>query len=174
MRRIGIAAIIAAVIAAILAGTISGSALAQSLRPAYAPDGVSQSAQSLPIKRVVHVQRVTSALAPKTAPSRAAAVPRSDGTVTAPTYATPAPQPPIRGLNAFFATIFVGPIMLSHAFRPNESTYYAAPPGSASPAYAPQAYAAPNQADPRDGPICHRQTGMAGLAAAGGNAGAAA
>ena len=43
--------------------------------------------------------------------------------------------------------------MLSHAFRRNESTYYAAPPGSASPAYAPQAYAAPNRADPRDGPI---------------------
>jgi lipoprotein-anchoring transpeptidase ErfK/SrfK len=62
-------------------------------------------------------------------------------------------QPPNRGLNAFFATIFAGPIMLSHAFWPNESTYYAAPPGSASPAYAPQAYAAPNQADPRDGPI---------------------
>ena len=56
-------------------------------------------------------------------------------------------------MNDFFAAIFAGPIMLSHAFRRNESTYYAAPPGSASPAYAPQAYAAPNRADPRDGPI---------------------
>jgi len=85
MRRIGIAAIIAAVIAAILAGTVSGSALAQSLRPAYAPNGASQSAQSVPIKRVLHVQKVTSTIAPKAAPSRAAAVPQSDGAVTAPT-----------------------------------------------------------------------------------------
>jgi lipoprotein-anchoring transpeptidase ErfK/SrfK len=100
-----------------------------------------------------HVQKVTSALAPKTAPSRAATVPQTDSTVTAPTYATPAPSPSNRGLNEFFATIFAGPIMLSRAFRANESTYYAAPPGSASPAYAPQAYAAPNQPDPRDGPI---------------------
>ena len=41
--------------------------------------------------------------------------------------------------------------MLSHAFRPGESTYYAAPPGNHFAGYAPQAYAAPN--DPRDGPI---------------------
>jgi hypothetical protein len=135
MRRIGIAAIIAAVIAAVLAGTVSGSALAQSLRPAYAPNGASQSAQSVPIKRVLHVQKVTSAIAPKAAPSRAAAVPQSDGAVTAPTYATPAASssPSNRGVNDFFAAIFAGPIMLSHAFRRNESTYYAAPPGSASP-----------------------------------------
>jgi lipoprotein-anchoring transpeptidase ErfK/SrfK len=129
-----------------------GSALAQSLRPACAPNGASQ---SMPIKSVLHVQKVTSTIAPKAAPSRPAAVPQSDGAVTAPTYATPAASysPSNRGVNNFFAAIFAGPIMLSNAFRRNESTYYAAPPGNASPAYAPRAYAAPNQADPRDGPI---------------------
>ena len=35
-------------IAAILAGTFSTLAFAQSLRPTYAPDGASQSAQSVP------------------------------------------------------------------------------------------------------------------------------
>ena len=65
-------------IAAILAGTFSGSALAQSLRPTYAPDGASQSAQSVSPKRVAHAQKVTSTIAPKTAPLRAAAVPQSD------------------------------------------------------------------------------------------------
>jgi lipoprotein-anchoring transpeptidase ErfK/SrfK len=59
--------------------------------------------------------------------------------------------PSNRGLNDFFATIFAGPTMLSHAFRPGESTYYAAPSGNTSPAYGPQSYATPN--DPRDGPI---------------------
>jgi lipoprotein-anchoring transpeptidase ErfK/SrfK len=147
MRRIGIAVI--------LTGMLSGPALAQSLRPAFAPDGASQSAQSAPIKRGVHVQKVTPTIAPKAAPSRAAAMRQSDGAAAAQSYAAPAASPPPsnRGSNNFFATIFAGPIMLAHAFRPNESTYYAAPPGSASPAYAPQAYAAPNQADPRDGSI---------------------
>ncbi len=147
MRRIGIAVI--------LTGMLSGPALAQSLRPAFARDSASQSAQSVPIKRIVHVQKVAPTVAPRAAPSRAAAVRQSDGGAAAQSYAAPAASPPPsnRGLNDFFATIFAGPIMLAHAFRPNESTYYAAPPGSASPAYAPQAYAAPNQADPRDGPI---------------------
>jgi lipoprotein-anchoring transpeptidase ErfK/SrfK len=142
-------------IAAILAGTFSGSALAQSLRPTYAPDGASQSAQSVPPKRVAHAQKVTSTIAPRSTPSRAAAVPQSDRAVTAQTYAAPAAvtPPSNRGLDEFFATIFAGPIMLAHAFRPGESTYYAAPPGNASQAFAPQAYAAPNQTDPRDGPI---------------------
>jgi lipoprotein-anchoring transpeptidase ErfK/SrfK len=155
MRRIGIAAITAAIIAAILAGTLSGSALAQSLRPTYAPDGASQSAQSVPIKRVAHVRKVTSTIAPKAAPSRAAAMRQSDSAVTAQSYAAPAASPPPsnRGLNDFFATIFAGPIVLTHAFRPGDGAYYMRPPGYASPAYAPQAYAAPNQADPRDGPI---------------------
>jgi lipoprotein-anchoring transpeptidase ErfK/SrfK len=150
MRRIGIAVI--------LTGMLSGPALAQSLRPAFAPDGASQSAQSVPIKRVVHVRKLTSTIAPKAVPSRAAAVRQSEGAAAAQSYAAPAasPSPSNRGLNDFFAAIFAGPIMLAHGFRPNEPTYYAAPPGSASPAYAPQAYAAPNQADPRDprdGPI---------------------
>jgi lipoprotein-anchoring transpeptidase ErfK/SrfK len=142
-------------IAAILAGTLSGSALAQSLRPSYAPDAVSHSTQSVPTKRVVQAHKV----APKPAPSRSA-VPQSDSAATAQTYAAPAaaPEPSNRGLHDFFATIFAGPILLSRAFRPGESTYYASPPGNASPgyapqAYAPQAYATPNQTDPRDGPI---------------------
>jgi hypothetical protein len=120
-------------IAAILAGTFSGPAPAQSLRPSYAPDGVSQYAQSVPLKRVVHAQKVTSTIAPKTAPSHSAAVSQSDSAATAPTYAAPStvPPPSNRGLNDFFATIFAGPIMLAHAFRPGESTYYAVPPGNA-------------------------------------------
>jgi hypothetical protein len=99
MWRIGIAAIVSA----ILAGTLPGAALAQSLRPTYAPDGASQSAQSVPIKRVVHIQKVTSTIAPKVAPSRAAAVRQNDGAVTAQSYAAPAasPPPPNRGLNDF-------------------------------------------------------------------------
>jgi lipoprotein-anchoring transpeptidase ErfK/SrfK len=39
-----------------------------------------------------------------------------------------------------------------HITRYRQATRYAVPPGNASPAYAPQAYAA-NQTDPRDGPI---------------------
>jgi len=142
-------------IAAILTGTFSGSAMAQSLRPSYTPDGASQSAHSVPLRRAAHAQKVTSTIAPKTASLRAAAVPQSDSAATAQTYAVPVavPPPSNRGLNDFFATIFAGPIMLAHAFRPAESTYYAAPPGNAPQAYAPQAYAAPNQTDPRDGPI---------------------
>jgi lipoprotein-anchoring transpeptidase ErfK/SrfK len=140
-------------IAAILAGTFSCSALPQTLRPAYAPDGASQSAQSVPLKRAVHARKVSIALKP--APSRSAAVPQSDTTAAAQSYAASAvaPAPPNRGLHDFFATIFAGPILLARAFRPGESTYDASPPGNASPAYAPQAYAASNQTDPRDGPI---------------------
>jgi lipoprotein-anchoring transpeptidase ErfK/SrfK len=150
-------------IAAILVGTFSASASAQSLRPSYAPDGRSQSAQS--VNRVVHTQKVTLTTAPKSTPSRAAPVPLSEGALAAQTYATPAavPPPSNRGLRDFFATIFAGPTMLAHALRPGESTYYYATPGTTSPAYgssayAPQAYgsqayASPNQADARDGPI---------------------
>jgi lipoprotein-anchoring transpeptidase ErfK/SrfK len=151
MRRVGIAAIIAA----ISTGTLPGSVPAQSLRPTYAPDGASQSAPSVPIKRLVNVRKVTSTIAPQAAPSRAAAMRQSDSAVTAQRYAAPAAStpPPNRGLNDFFATIFAGPIMLTRAFRPGDSVYYMRPPGYASPAYAPQAYAVPSQADPRDGPI---------------------
>jgi lipoprotein-anchoring transpeptidase ErfK/SrfK len=145
-------------IAAILAGTFSGSALAQVLRPAYAPDGASQFTPSAPTARVVHARKVAPTIARKPAPSRFAAVPQN--AATAQTYAAPAaaPAPPNRGLHDFFATIFGGPILLARAFRPGESTYYASPPGNALPdyapqAYAPQAYAAPDQSDPRDGPI---------------------
>jgi lipoprotein-anchoring transpeptidase ErfK/SrfK len=147
-------------IAVILASTFACSTVAQSLRPAYAPDSASQSAQSARPNRVVHSQKVTTTIAPKTVRLRAAAVPQSNNAATAQTYAAPVavPPPPNRGLNDFFATIFAGPIMLSRAFHPGEPTYYAAPqgtmsPGYASPSYAPQAYAAPNQTDPRDGPI---------------------
>jgi lipoprotein-anchoring transpeptidase ErfK/SrfK len=142
-------------IAAILAGTLSGSALAQSLRPSYAPDGVSQSTQSVPTKRVAHARKV----APKPAPSHSVVL-HSDSAAPAQSYAGPAavPEPSSRGLHDFFATIFAGPILLSRAFRSGESTYYASPPGNASPgyapqAYAPQAYATSNQTDPRDGSI---------------------
>ena len=61
------------------------------------------------------------------------------------------PQNP--GIHDFFAAIFAGPIMLAHAFRPAPLPYNTAPPANASVAYAPQAYAAPDQSDPRDYPI---------------------
>ncbi|MGA8699492.1 MAG: hypothetical protein WB689_37845 [Xanthobacteraceae bacterium] len=147
MRRICIAAMIAAILAAILAGTFSDSALAQSLRPSYAPDGASQSAHSESIKRVAHARNVATKPAPKSMPARPTTVPQNEAAVAAQTCGvSPAgtTAPPNRGLHDFFATIFAGPIMLAHAFRPNESAYYAAPPGTVSPAYAPQAYAAPN------------------------------
>lgn len=157
MRRICIAAIIAAIIAGLLAGTFSDSALAQSLRPSFAPDGASQSIQSVPPKRVVQTRKMAPPIARR--PSRSP-LPQSDGASTAQAYTAPAvaAAPPNRGLNDFFATIFAGPIMLAHAFRPAESTYYAPPPGNASPAYAPSAYAPSayatgNQPDPRDTPI---------------------
>jgi lipoprotein-anchoring transpeptidase ErfK/SrfK len=63
-----------------------------------------------------------------------------------------APPPENRGLHDFFATIFAGPILLPRAFRPNESPYGASPV-YAPQSYGPQAYAAPYQADARDGPI---------------------
>jgi lipoprotein-anchoring transpeptidase ErfK/SrfK len=141
-------------IAAILTATLSNAVLAQSLRPSYGPDGASQSSRALATQRVAHAQKLTrlraQKLAPNTMPARAAALPQHDAATAAQTYATSAA--PNRGLQDFFATIFAGPILLSRAFRPGESTYYA-PPGSGSPAYAPQAYAAPNQTDPREGPI---------------------
>jgi lipoprotein-anchoring transpeptidase ErfK/SrfK len=84
-------------------------------------------------------------------PARAAALPQDDLAAAAQTYA--APGAPNRGLQDFFATIFAGPILLSRAFRPGESATYAPPRGNGSPTYAPTAYAAPNQSDPRDGPI---------------------
>jgi len=62
----------------------------------------------------------------------------------APQAASTSPGP---GIHDFFATIFAGPIMLSRAFRPAESQYNGGQGGNASPAYPPQAYAAPNQTD---------------------------
>jgi lipoprotein-anchoring transpeptidase ErfK/SrfK len=142
MRRICIPATL---IAPILAGAISGSALAQSLRPSFTPDGMSQAAPQVASKRIVHAHKVAPTIALQPAPSRSAAVPQS--------YAAPmaAPPPANPGLHDFFATIFAGPILLSRAFRPSEPSY-------GSPAYPPQgyvqqAYAAPNQTDPRDGAI---------------------
>jgi len=40
--------------------------------------------------------------------------------------------------------------MLAHAFRPADSPYYGGQGGNTSPAYPPQAYAAPNQTDAAD------------------------
>jgi lipoprotein-anchoring transpeptidase ErfK/SrfK len=139
-------------IAAILTVGLSSSAPAQSLRPSYAPDGASQTSQGSAVPRVARAQKLTPPRpkpAPRIMPSRAAALPQAEPAIAAPTYA--APGAPNGGLQDFFATIFAGPTLLSRAFRPGESTYYA-PGGSGSPAYAPQAYAAPNQSDPRDGP----------------------
>jgi lipoprotein-anchoring transpeptidase ErfK/SrfK len=137
-------------IAVILTASLSSAALAQSLRPSYAPDGESRSAHGSAAGRVAHAQKIARAKpAPSTIPLRAAALPQDPTAPAAQTYATQAP--PNRGLQDLFATIFAGPILLSRAFRPGESHSYA--PGSGSPAYAPQAYAAPNQADPRDGQL---------------------
>jgi lipoprotein-anchoring transpeptidase ErfK/SrfK len=139
-------------IAAILTATLSDSAPAQSLRPSFAPDGASQSSHGVTAQRVTHAQKTMPPRAkPATMPSATAALPQNESAPAAQTYA--APGAPNRGLQDFFATIFAGPILLSRAFRPGESNYYAPPPGSGSPAYAPQAYAPPNQSDPRDGPI---------------------
>jgi lipoprotein-anchoring transpeptidase ErfK/SrfK len=133
-------------IAAILASALSGSAFAQSLRPSYSPDGTSQSDRPVPLKKsVVH--------APKPGArqffgaSRSEPVPASQAQSLAPQPVLQSPNP---GIHDFFAAIFAGPIMLSHAFRPPESQYSGAPAGSASPAYSPQAYAAPNQTDAAD------------------------
>ena len=141
MRRICIAAIVAA--------TLPGLAFAQSLRPSYAPDGASQVAHSAATKRVAHAQRVRA----KTAPAREAI--QIQNAAAAPSYAAPAldSTAPNRGLHDFFATIFAGPIMLANAFRPAQSQYTAMPSNYQSLAYAPNAYAAPNQTDPRDNPV---------------------
>ncbi len=148
MRRV----CIAASIAVNLVGTFLGSAIAQSLRPSYAPDG--QSVQSAPPKRAVHAAKIAPTVARKPVP-RPAVVPQTDNAAVAQTHAPPlaAPAAPNRGLNDFFATIFAGPIMLAHAFHPNQSASYAAAPSNSSPAYAPQAYAAPNPTDPRNDAI---------------------
>jgi lipoprotein-anchoring transpeptidase ErfK/SrfK len=132
----------------------SAAAPAQSLRPAYAPDGRSQSAQSTVAERVIRPQKVTS-IALKTARSRAALALQSDSAIPTETCAaSPAvPSSSNRSLNDFFATIFAGPMMLAHAFRPGQSTYYAPSPVSASLAYGSPAYMSPNQTDPRDAPI---------------------
>jgi lipoprotein-anchoring transpeptidase ErfK/SrfK len=142
------------VVAAILASTLSGSAVGQSLRPSYAPDGTSQTAQTMPAKHA--------APAPKPAPSFSSAQIRAPVAVAVapPPDSTSAPQtfaassmpavPPNPGIHDFFAAIFAGPILLAHAFHPASSPYNTAPPTNASVAYAPQAYAAPDQSDPRD------------------------
>ena len=134
-------------IAAILASTLSGSAVAQSLRPSYSPDGTSQSARPVPPKQsAVH--------APKPVARQFSAAPRSEPAAARPQaqrYGAVAPQAaptsPSPGINDFFATIFAGPIMLSRAFRPAGSPYYGGQGDNTSPAYPPQAYAAPNQTD---------------------------
>jgi len=142
-------------IAAILLGALSGSALAQSLRPSYAPDGTSQAAPQVPAKHIAHVQKVAPTMALQPAASHPAGTPQSERAAQAQSYSAPAvapPPPANHGLQDFFATIFAGPILLSRAFRPGESSYYTSP-GYAPQTYAPQAYAAPNGTDPRDGPI---------------------
>jgi len=138
-------------IAAILAGTLSGPALAQSLRPSYAPDGASAAAGHVATKRIAHVPKA----APMALqPPRSAAVPPNDNPAAAQSYIAPTAASPGAngGLHDFFATIFAGPILLSRAFRPTESSYGASPV-YAPQSYGPQAYAAPYQTDARDGPI---------------------
>ena len=120
-------------IAAILAGTLSGPALAQSLRSSYAPDGTSAAARHIATKRIAHVPKA----APMALqPPRSAAVPPNDNAAAAQSYIAPTAASPGAngGLQDFFATIFAGPILLSRAFRPTESSY------GASPIYAPQSY----------------------------------
>ncbi|MGB3745221.1 MAG: L,D-transpeptidase [Xanthobacteraceae bacterium] len=138
-------------IAAILASTLSGSAVAQSLRPSNSPDGTSQSARRVPPKQ-------SAVRAPKPVARQFSAAPRSEPAASLQTQrygvqgygavaTQAAPASPSPGIHDFFATIFAGPIMLSRAFRPADSPYYGGQGGNASPAYAPQAYAAPNQTD---------------------------
>jgi len=132
-------------IAAILASALSGSAFAQALRPSYSPDGASQSARPVPLKKSgVH--------APKPVARQFSGAPQTDAAPASQAYSTPQPSPttPNPGIHDFFATIFAGPIMLAHAFRPADSPYYGGQGGNTSPAYPPQAYAAPNQADAAD------------------------
>jgi lipoprotein-anchoring transpeptidase ErfK/SrfK len=138
-------------IAAILASTLSSSAVAQSLRPSYSPDGTSQSARPVPPKQsAVHARPVARQIsaAPRGEPA-ASAQTQGYGVqgygALAPQAAAPASSSP--SIHDFFATIFAGPIMLSRAFRPAESQYNGGQGGNASPAYPPQAYAAPNQTD---------------------------
>jgi hypothetical protein len=57
----------------------------------------------------------------------------------------PQPATPNQGVHDFFAAIFAGPIMFAHALRPVEPQYGTSPAND--PAYAPQAYASPSQAD---------------------------
>ena len=152
-RRVTSTAMRRTCIAAILTAILSNSALAQSLRPSYAPDGASQSSRAVAMQRLAHAQKLTPLRAPKpapnTVPARTAASPQDEPAAAAQTYA--APGAPNHGLQDFFATIFAGPILLSRAFRSGESSYYAPPSGSGSPVSA--AYAAPNQTDPGAGPI---------------------
>src|SRR5262249_5237018 len=133
-----------------LVGAVSGSALAESLRPSYGPDGTSQAAPHGPTKHNAHVHNIARTVAPTIALQ-----PASSRAAPAQSYVAPtvAPAPPSRGLQDFFATIFAGPNLLSHAFRPGQSSSYYAAPGYAPQVYAPQAYATPNQGDPRDTPI---------------------
>jgi lipoprotein-anchoring transpeptidase ErfK/SrfK len=133
-------------IAAILASTLSGSAVAQSLRASYSPDGTSQSAHPVPPRQsAIH--------APKPAARQFSAARRSEP-APAPQAQSLPPQPvprsPNPGIHDFFAAIFAGPIMLAHAFRPADSPYDGGRGGNISPAYPPQAYAAPNQTEVAD------------------------
>jgi lipoprotein-anchoring transpeptidase ErfK/SrfK len=135
-------------IAAILTSTLSSSAFAQSLRPSYSPDGASQSARPVSLKTVPPKQSAVHA--PKAAVRQFSGAPQSEpapALQAQPFAPQPAPTSPNPGIQDFFATIFAGPIMLAHAFRPAESQYGGGQGGNTSPAYPPQAYAAPNQTD---------------------------
>jgi len=113
-------------IAAILASALSGSAFAQSLRPSYSPDGTSQSDRPVSLKKsVVHAPKPVARQF--SGASRSEPVPASQAQSLAP---QPVPQSPNPGIHDFFAAIFAGPIMLSHAFRPPESQYSGAPAGN--------------------------------------------
>src|SRR5689334_13696512 len=108
-------------IAAILAATLPVSVFAQSLRPSYAPDGVSQAARSIAAKRIARAQRAEAKTARPREPVENAAAAQS--------YAAPAAGAAAQNhsLQDFFATLFAGPSMLANAFRPAQSQYTAMP-----------------------------------------------
>src|SRR5262249_17628924 len=122
-------------IAAILVGAVSGSALAQSLRLSYGPDGTSQAAwadqaycpgpQYRPHGRAD--DRVATGVIARGAGPKLHRAGSCTGTS----------KPRLAG---FFATIFARPNLLSHAFRPGQSSSYYGSPCYAPQSYAPQAY----------------------------------
>jgi lipoprotein-anchoring transpeptidase ErfK/SrfK len=137
MRRICIAAMIAVA----LATAISSTAVAQSLRPSYSADGISQTRRAVLVKRgMAHAGK----------PALLAPMPKNEAAPAQETASQSAAARPIPGMNDFFATIFAAPIMLARAFRPLEPQRDGVAPANPSSAYPLQAYAAPVQNDAGD------------------------